>query len=96
MTQEQINVFVDCMTYEDHSVRYRGNVCWCLGLTWWEEKKVYSIEVYEYDREGKEFIRTLLVHKSPSRDECMKHFLEDKYWDGKSFYEVAPELEWVD
>ena len=38
----------------------------------------------------------MLLYASDSRDDCMKHFVEDKYWDGKSFWEVAPDMEWID
>lgn len=43
-----------------------------------------------------DFTRMMLSYSSNSKEDCMKHFLEDKYWDGKSFYEVAPDMEWID
>lgn len=96
MKTEEINRFIDCMTYEDNTVKLFGKVYWCLGLTYDPETKIYSISVFEADPVTHEGIRDMLFYKSKSRDDCMKHFLEDKYWDGKSFYEIANNMEWID
>lgn len=95
MTTEEINRFVDSMTWEDSTVRLYGKIYWCLGLARNPDGKVY-IQVFEADPETYEAVRDLLSYGSDSRDDCMKHFIEDKYWDGKSFWEVAPDMEWID
>ncbi len=96
MTAEEINLFVDSMTYEDNTVRLYGKIYWCVGLSWNEDKKKHYIIVMEADPITYDSVRNLLTYESPSRNDCMKHFLEDKYWDGKSFYEVAKDMEWID
>ena len=96
MTQSEIQHFLDCMTYEDCTVLLHGRLFWCLGLTWSSEQKECSLLVYEEDPNTNEFIQELFRYNSTSRDDCMKHFVEDKFWDGKSFYEVAVDMEWVD
>ncbi|MCR5183920.1 MAG: hypothetical protein K6B46_04375 [Opitutales bacterium] len=96
MTDEELSIFVDCITYENCTVRFQQETYWCLGLTFDEKTKLYSIGAFVCENEPPyNYIREVLSFESPSKDECMKHFLEDKYWDGKSFYEVAPELEWA-
>ncbi len=95
MTTNEITDFIDSMTWEDSTVRLYGKVYWCLGLGLYPDGK-YHIQVFEGDPVTYEGIRDLLRYSSDSKDDCMKHFLEDKYWDGKSFYEVAPDMEWID
>ena len=95
MTTEEVNRFVDCVTYEDCTVRLYGHIYWCLGLARYPDGKIYA-QVYEDKPDTHEFVRELLSYGSDSYDDCMKHFLEDKYWDGKSFYEVAHDMEWID
>jgi len=96
MTSDEMRNFIDCVTYEDCTVKWKGSIFWCLGLTYNSEKGEYCIEVYEERPGTREFVRGLMRYTSKSQDECMRHFLEDGYWDGKSFYEVAAEMEWVD
>ena len=96
MTREEINRFIDSMTWEDYAVRLYDRLYWCIGLCYNPALSKYSIYVFEADWQTYNSIRDLFAYSSSSRDDCMKHFLEDKYWDGKSFYEVAPDLEWID
>lgn len=96
MTTEEIARFVDGMTYEDYRVRLYGKTYQCLGLTFYPTRGKTAIQVGEVIPDDYGWSRVLLDYESDSRDECMKHFLEDKYWDGKSFYEVAPDMEWID
>ena len=96
MTTEETNRFIDCMTYEDGTVMLKGRLFWCLGVTYDENQKLYRIQIYEDDPQTKEYIGEIFKYESHSCDDCMKHFLEDKYWDGLSFYEVAHEIEWID
>lgn len=95
MTTEEANRFLDSMTWEDNTVRLYGEVFWCLGLAQYPDGKIH-IQVFEAKPITYEGGRDLLSYASDSRDDCMKHFIEDKYWDGKSFWEVAPDMEWID
>lgn len=96
MTAASISQFVHSMTYEDIPITYDGRLFWCLGLSWNEQKKRHYMMVVEADPKTHEGVGTLFYCESASKDECMRHFLEDKYWDGKSFHEIAHELEWAD
>ena len=95
MTMDETNRFIDSMTREDSTVRLYGRLYWCLGLARYPDGKI-RIQVFEADPVTHEAVRDLLSYDSDSRDDCMKHLLEDKYWDGKSFWEVAPDMEWID
>ena len=96
MTADETNRLIDCVTYEDCTLRLKDSIYWCLGLTYNPKENMFCIQVYEENAKTHNFTRMMLSYGSDSKDDCMKHFLEDKYWDGKSFYEVAPDMEWID
>ena len=96
MRTEEITAFLDSVTHEDCALKWKDGIFYCLGMTYSPEENEYCLEVYKDDAVTHEFVREILSFTSPSQDECMKHFTEDKIWDGKSFYEVAHEMEWVD
>lgn len=96
MTTEEISRFVEFMTYTHCSVRLYDKLYWCLSVCMYHENGLLTIRVMEADPVTHEGGRDVLLFRSFSADECMNHFLEDKYWDGKSFYEVAPDVEWID
>ena len=50
----------------------------------------------EIDPSSCKGIRDMLLYSSIDYDDCMKHFIEDKYWYGRSFWEVAHDMEWID
>ena len=96
MTTEEANNFIYCVTYEDCTIQLYGHIYWCNGLSRYPDGK-YHILVYELDKNDiYKWVRDILDYGSNSRDDCMKHFVEDKYWDGKSFWEVAQAMEWID
>ena len=96
MTSQETAAFIDSMTWEECTVRLYGKLYWCLGITRYPSDNKLRIQVFEANPITYEGIRDMLSYASDSKDDCMKHFLEDKYWDGKSFYEVAPDMEWID
>lgn len=96
MTAKEIDEFVHSMTYEDAAVSLHGRLFWCLGLTYDAARNEYAISVYEDNPGTGEWVRDVFKCKSAFRDECMRHFLEDRYWDGKSFHEIAHDLEWAE
>lgn len=96
MTGEETMRFIDSMTWEDSTIMLYGKLYWCLGLARYPKDNKLRIQVYEEDPVTFEWVRDLLSYASDTKEDCMKHFLEDKYWDGKSFYEVAPDVEWID
>ena len=96
MNTEEIDRFVDSMTWEDSTIMLYGRLFWCIGLCYCPKKKQYHLMVYEDDPDTNKWVRDVFYYESASRDDCMKHFLEDKYWDGKSFYEIARDMEWID
>lgn len=96
MTAEETRALIDCLTHEDCTIRLWGAMYWCLGLTHDERTELWAMGVYECEGEAPVFKRQLFACSVPRKEDCMRHFLSERYWDGKSFYEVASEMEWVD
>ena len=96
MSNDEIKRFIDCVTYEDCTVKWNGKTFWCLGVTHAKEDGKCGIGVWECNPETFEFTNCRLDATGVSVEECMKHFLEDPIWDGKTFQEAAPDMEWVD
>ncbi len=95
MTHLEMNDFIDSVTREDCTVRFRGRIYLCLGMAKYPDGK-YHAQVLELNEDANKWVRDLLMYDDKDEQVCIKHFLEDKYWDGKSFYEVASEMEWID
>lgn len=95
MNADEISCFVDCMEWEELYISLHGRDYWCRGVEKRSKDGKYAIEVFEVDPDTHEFVRELLDFTGDTPDECMRHFLCDNYWDGKSFYEVASDIEWI-
>lgn len=96
MTTEEISNFIDSVSWEDCTIKLYDKIYWCLGPARSPKDNKIHISVFEENPITHEGVRDLLSYCSDSKDDCMKHFLEDRYWDGKSFYEVAPDMIWID
>lgn len=94
-TQEAID-FIDCVSHDDCYIRFKGKVYLCDGPARYGHDAMFHVFVMEIKPDTGEGMRDMLSYASDSRDDCMKHFIEDKCWDGKSFWEVAPDMEWID
>lgn len=95
MTNDDIKVFVDELTYQDHYVVYNGqkmffNGCQC---EFDDCGKVISscIEVYNLDTKT-----TIFSYTGKNPAECIEALLDKFRIDGKSFFEAALNFEWVD
>ena len=96
MTSQETTDFIDCVSYEDCTVRFHGHIYWCNGLAKYPDGK-FNILVYQLDdNDIYKSVRDIFDYSSDSGNDCMKHFIEDPYWDGKSLYEVAKDMEWID
>lgn len=97
MTTRETNEFIDAVSRNDLTVRLHDKIYWCLGPAQYAGlgNKV-CVSVFEADPVTHVNVRSMMSYESDSVDDCMKMFLEGRYWDGKTFYEVAPEMEWID
>ena len=77
---------------QDTVYLYHGIKYWCQGYTF-RGTKVHHLEVFQYQPPSNDF---LWEYESESVAECMEAFLEAPIFDGKTFWEAEPEIEWVD
>ena len=95
MTHDETRQFLDCLTYENCHIEFKGNTYWCLGVTHDQAKNECRIGIYRYNDYDGAYLGNEWHFTGHSTDECMNAFLELKYWDGKSFYEAASEMKWI-
>lgn len=96
MTTEETKALLECLMYEDCTVRLYGKIYWCCGITHDLKTGTCAMSVFEIAPVTREWVRGMFDIEAPTADECMNHFIEDKFWDGKSFYEVASDMEFID
>ncbi len=97
MIDGDVNEFVDCIAFEDCKVRYKGYRYWFDGICYDDKTKEYSTYITKYeDKVDFVFVEDIFVYSSSSKDDVMFHLLNDKIFDGKSFYEVEAEMQWID
>lgn len=95
MTNDDIKVFVDELTYQDHYVIYNGqriffNGCQCEIDNCGKVISSY-FEVYNLDNNT-----VIFAHIGKSQAECIEAMLDSFRIDGKSFFEAALGMEWID
>lgn len=98
MKHDETKEFIDQVAYGEARVKHRGVSYFCNGVSTEPSTGICHIEIFPDDPTMDEQAwRSRWWHyKGKSRDDCMKAFLDVKYWDGKSFYDAAPEMEWID
>lgn len=77
-------------TGADITYKYKGNIYWFQG---YNKGDKFRMEIYKYipledgyvwECDGDTYI------------ECLNRFIDDPVFDGKTFWEVEQEIEWVD
>ena len=98
MTSEIAREFVDCVTFEDCVAKLNGSFYFCYGLTKNPANGMFSLRVDKYKALYPEtmFLCEVLNVESKDRNDCMGHFQNDAFWEGKNFWEAAPDMEWTD
>ena len=97
MKHDETRNFLDCVASGEARVKYHGIAYFCNGVTV-DQSGMCRIEVFPDDIGlGEQDWRSRWWHyEGKSTEECMEAFLNVKYWDGKTFYEAVPEMEWID
>ena len=95
MINGNVNEFIEELTYQDHYANYLGqkyffNGCQCQYNAEGTVVDV-TLEVYNLTANVTVFSTT-----QNSIAKCIAAFEEAKIFDGKSFWEVEKDIEWVD
>ena len=95
MINGNANNFIDHSTYEEVAVMYNDNKYFFRGLLY--DKKThnhyYAIDLWD---EHDHYVETVYRATAESADECMQQFLSAPIIDGKSFWELEKDMEWIE
>ena len=87
--------FIEKTTYEECSVLYKGIKYFFHGLIFNKEENLYSYDIDVWDNDGN-YIKTVFSEKNTSMETCMALAHSSPIFDGKTFWEAEPEMEWVE
>ncbi len=96
MEAGNVNEFIDNLTMQDEMVRYNGNLYLFYGIRFDNDAGEYIASVDRFGKNIYEFEAEIFRYRSTSLSDCLNHLLEDNYWNGKSFWDVEKEMQWVD
>lgn len=90
-----VNDFLDHVIYEEEAVRYKGQKYFFHGLLRNPETNTYEFTIDLWD--GRDwYVKTIYQAIAPTPDECMKRFLHDPIIDGRCFWDIEQDMEWVE
>lgn len=87
--------FIDKLSYEDHYIIYNGEKYFFNGcqVTKDNQGNIVKVVLEVYDLANNS---TIFSTSQMSISDCIAEFEKAKIWDGKSFWEVEKEMQWVD
>ena len=96
MINTDMNQFIDYLNYgEEIDILYKGDKYLIEGYC--NEDNNFHLFVYKYENGGNEADEMIYeIDSNISIKDCADKFLEAKIWNGKSFWEVEKEMEWID
>ena len=107
MINANLEQFLDSGWYNEATLFYKGYIYWCEGT--WDiiQNNIFNFFVYRFKAKNidNKYFERLLDDEpfkyefemfSTNKEDVKKHFLKAKIFEGKSFWEVEPELAWLD
>jgi len=89
-----VNEFIDNMSYGDELVFvYCGRKLFLQG---WHKDGVHEMMLDQWEPFVEPWQGYLWKHSADSMKKCVDAFLEAPIFDGKRFWDVEAEIEWVD
>ena len=96
MEAGKVNEFVDNLAIQDETVFYRGFLYYFYGIRFDEKKRIYYAMIDKFQDDIYHFEEPFYYHEEKTLGGCLARLLEDKIWDGRSFYEAEKEMTWAD
>lgn len=90
-----VNDFLTHVTYEEVAARYHGRKYFFHGILRNRETGMYEFTIDLWD-EKDWYVETVYQAFAPTADECMNCFLRDPIIDGKCFWDIENEMEWIE
>ncbi len=101
MDSQEVNFFLDTIMYGEASAIYRGRCYFfngpCFSSTKPSPEALLRMEVYRLEdtRPNSNAETIIFTTSQTTANACLQAFLEAKIWDGRTFWEAAPEMEWI-
>ena len=96
MENGNVREFIDNLTMQDEIVKYKDKTYYFYGIRYNEKSHKYVASIDRFGEDIFHFETPFFSYESESLSDCLEHLLDDKYWNGKSFWEVEKEMRWVD
>lgn len=99
MKDGNVNDFLDHVTYEEEAVMYNGKKYFFHGLLINPDTGIYefTIDLWEVlSVSMNRYVETVYQATATTADECMNRFLNDPIIDGRRFWDIEKEMEWID
>ena len=87
--------FIDQTTFEECAVIYNGVKYFFHGLIFDKENNEYSYVIDVWDNNGN-YDKTVFNKTAPILEKCLELAQNEPVFDGKSFWEVETDMEWVE
>ena len=92
MIDGNVQEFVDTLSLGEEVIfEYRGQRLFAQGYNLSRDRAVFRI-----DRWAPEPLETVYECHDTSVSKCSERFLEEKFFDGRSFWEAEQEITWCD
>ena len=86
------NEFIDkAYTGQDIIFIYHGIKYWFQGYT--KNNGICHMEIFQYQPSSDDYI---WEHNDVSMEKCLDEFIKAPIFDGKTFWDVEQEIQWVD
>ena len=93
MINGDVNCFLDSLhVFSDVEVSYRGQRYFIHGWCDWGEPEDQDCHIHMYEVDSG---RNVYERTAVSTAECVNAFLDAPVWEGLTFREAEPEIEWV-
>lgn len=95
MDNQEVKAFLDTIAYGDAMFRLNGMVYFVNGCCFDPKTRQTHFEVYRLHAPHAGIAEIVFACDCPLEEDCLQAFLEAKIWDGRTFWEAAPEMAWV-
>lgn len=95
MDNQEVTAFLDTIAYGEAQIRWRDNVYFFNGPRKYVGSSYFDFDVYRLSQQDGGIDEIVFECHTIRHDTCLFRFLEAKIWDGRTFWEAAPEMEWI-
>ena len=108
MNKNELEQFLDTGWYNEATLFFKGKIYWCEGYTQdnqftffvnsWEADTIENCYYKSKTDSNGQFVNYKEIYRATNADMdyVKKQFLEAKIFEGKSFWEIEPELKWLE